>query len=73
MLNRLFLWSDVQYERESGVPNVSTLRSAMRLYLLVLLASAAVIVGLTGSLDITFLRLMAAIFIFAGFTLARRC
>ncbi|GEM_PF-969998 len=56
-----------EYTEASPLP---TLRSAMRLYMLVLIVSAAVIVELEYSIDIAFLRLLAAIFVFGGFTVA---
>jgi hypothetical protein len=39
-------------------------------YLLIMLATAGVIIGLAGGVDITFLRLLVAVFVAAGFTIA---
>ena len=45
-----------------------SLQSGLRLYLLVLIGSALLIVRLENGIDVTFLRFIAAIFIFVGFT-----
>ena len=48
--------------------SLPSLESGLRLYLLVLIAAALMIVGLEQAIDFTFLRFTAAIFIFVGFT-----
>ncbi len=47
-----------------------TLRSAARLYLCVILATILIVGGLGDAIDVVFLRLMAALFVFGGFTIA---
>ncbi len=53
----------------SDSSRLPSLRSGLRLYLLVLIVSAALIVGLQGNIDIAFLRLIASLFVFGLFTL----
>lgn len=62
---RLFDSSAPQTSASSPLP---TLRSALRLYLLVVLATAAIVVGLVTAIDVTFLRFLAALVVFNGFT-----
>ncbi|MHB8629407.1 MAG: CPBP family intramembrane glutamic endopeptidase [Aggregatilineales bacterium] len=65
IVGRLFDPSNPQTSPSSPLP---TLRSALRLYLLVLLATAGIIIGLVINIDITFLLFVSAIFVFNGFT-----
>lgn len=64
---RPFDSSRSQFQANVASP-LPTLRSALRLYLLVVLATTAIVVGLVTAVDVTFLRFLTAIIVFNGFT-----